>query len=348
VTQVMPKRTLTSVSRNTYLVFLAAASTYKSWKQVHPSKDAKYDFPGFDLVELREAAAPYKDSRPLTPDEVAQHCVLLASRQLLSRRPSQETREGKDYHFTLTEKGEAVYDRLATAKYAGKAILPAFLEKKNAKLWTAFVVLAFMARSKPDSLTDAQIAMMTGLTESSAATGRRRAAKGFMAYGDDGKRQSWQTAVFVITRDGGDTKRCLHRDQWILDGEDLSDVIEALAASPVPEDPPEPEDKTEDEAEEATPEPEAQDPAPTAVAPVQAQKGARRIVVWLSPFEYKAVEDSLNGSGSVEEYVQEFVGQTVRRAFKRKAVQAKLDKIAEAEAKLAAEREALQADLQTL
>jgi hypothetical protein len=328
------------------LVFLTAAPQYKQWKQDNPGRDAKHEFPGIDELVVRQASAPFRRSRPLSPDEVLQHLVLLTERQLIARQVSREMQDKKDYHFTLTEKGETAYDRMATAKYMGEPLLPLLLDHRNEKLWTAFVVLAFLARPKSDALTDMQVGMMTGLTLSSVQTGRRFAQTGFSVEKDNGTLDI-KPALFETTRRGKDTARALHRDQWILDGEDLTDVVAALAAAPVPPAAPaepakDPEDKKPSEPEKGDPEPAAP-AAPsdtTAVAPPQAINGNTRIVLWLEEDVLEAFAESINGS-TVEGYLQAFIRETAARALERREKQAKLDA-------LKAQMAALEAELNTL
>jgi hypothetical protein len=331
------------------LVFLAAAPAYKAWKKQNPGKDAKHEFPGFDLTVLRKHSAPFKPNRPLSTDEVAQHCVLLTEKQLLGRQPSREVRDQKDYHFTLTAKGEAVYDRLATAQYAGKTLLPALLLEENSKLWTAFVVLAWLARPKSDSLTDAQIAAMTGLTDSSVKAGRKMAAQGITARAKPGSTvlpTTFPKAQFEEDRDGhGEVRRCLHKDQWVLDGVDLTDVVAALASAPVPPAPPAP-------APVAEPDPEpvkAADPKPKdrRIVPREkklATQGAVAVQVWLTPDEHAALAESVNGS-TIEEYLLGFVQKQIQGVVERKAKRRRLDALRARRAEIEAEEQALAAEL---
>lgn len=307
------------------LVFLAAAWRYKGWKNRHRNKDAKYDFPGFDAKELLEDTAPFKGSRPLSPDEVWQHCVLLADRQMFSRQVTREIKESKPYHFTLTAKGEALFDRLATAKYMGLPILLPMLDKGNAKVWSAFVVLALLARPKSDALTDKQIALRTGLTESAVKTGRRLATQGFMVQTDTGS-VPYPGAQLLVDTTGSETQYCLTPDQWVLEDDDLTEALVALRSAP-----PDPEPLVDG----------------TVAPPAKEDKGFQRIVLRLPEDQYEAFSEAVLGS-SVEEYLMGIIENKIACALEERQKKAQLESLRRQQAELRAQHSKLEAKIADL
>lgn len=225
-TQKAPSRTLSNVSRNTYLVLLCSAHAYKTWKVQNPHLDAARHFPGFDPSVIRMATGAYKVSRPLSTDEVLQHLELLMQFRLISRRPSSELRDNKPFHHTLTEKGEKVYDRLATIKVQGHPMLHFMLDKRNRKLWNALVVMSFLARPKTDAVTDDQLAQMTGLSTSAVRAGRKMASEGMTLVNGTGGGIVFKPAEILTSLSGGFTSRCLDPEQWVDD--DKIDDLDAL------------------------------------------------------------------------------------------------------------------------
>jgi hypothetical protein len=232
-TQKAPRRALVNVSRNTYLVYLCSAHAFKTWREQNPRKDAKHDFPGFNPALLRTATAAYKTARSMSTDEILQHLGLLTQHRLVSRRPSMEIRDDKPFHFTLTRKGEKLYERFQTVRLEGEAVLPLLLDKRNSKEWNALVTMAFLARPASDSKTDAQVSDETGLSTSSVQTGRRKASQGLTVFHRSGGRLVVGPAKFIANLSGGFTSRCLDPDQWMPEEDtDLDGVLDGTPGQP--------------------------------------------------------------------------------------------------------------------
>ena len=229
------------LSRNTFLVFVAAVAQYKTYKDKNegkPGYDGKH-FPGLDPAEIRATTAQWKRGRSLHTPEVLGHLKRLLDTRFLRHHPNKE-RLGWDKPYeclAISEEGEALYDRLDTMKIDG--IVPAehICHKASEDYWHALIVSSLLAHPTP--IRDEDIVRQTSLSPSAVAAGRRLAKEGFeLATG-----ATFKAVLLMDKPEDGPWSYCLHPDQWTAGGDDLDGVVGAMLDA-LPADAPDPEPTT--------------------------------------------------------------------------------------------------------